>query len=47
MTLKDGVSGVMLGIVDNEIELTSFEKSIKHHQQMNLELLDIARVLAI
>jgi 6-phosphofructokinase 1 len=47
MTLKDGVSGVMLGIVDNEIELTSFEKSIKHHQEMNLELLDIARTLAI
>ncbi len=46
MTLRDGVSGVMLGMVDNEIELTSFEKSIKHHQQMNLELLDIARVLA-
>lgn len=47
MTLKDGVSGVMVGMVDNEIDLTSFEKSIKHHQEMNLELLDIARVLAI
>ncbi len=47
MTLKDGVSGVMLGMVDNEIDLTSFEKSIKHHQQINLDLLDIARVLAI
>jgi 6-phosphofructokinase 1 len=47
MTLKDGVSGVMLGMVDNEIELTSFEKSIKHHQEMDLELLDIARILAI
>ena len=47
MTLKDGVSGVMVGMVDNEIELTSFEKSIKHHQEMDLELLDIARVLSI
>jgi len=47
MTLKDGVSGVMLGMVDNEVELTSFEKSIKSHQPMNLELLDIARTLAI
>ncbi|RLD81513.1 MAG: 6-phosphofructokinase [Bacteroidetes bacterium] len=47
MTLKDGVSGVMVGMVDNEIDLTSFEKSIKHHQQINLDLLDIARVLAI
>ena len=47
MNLKEGVSGVMVGMVDNEIELTSFEKSIKHHQEMNLELLDIARVLAI
>jgi 6-phosphofructokinase 1 len=47
MTLKDGVSGVMIGIVDNEIVLTSFEKSIKHHLDMNLELLDIARVLSI
>lgn len=47
MTLKEGVSGVMVGMVDNEIDLTSFEKSVKHHQEMNLELLDIARVLAI
>lgn len=47
MTLNDGVSGVMLGIVDNEVELTSFEKSIKSHQSMDLELLDIARILAI
>lgn len=47
MTLKDGVSGVMVGMVDNKIDLTSFEKSIKHHQQINLDLLDIARVLAI
>jgi 6-phosphofructokinase 1 len=46
-TLKDGVSGVMVGMVDNEIVLTSFEKSIKHHQEISLELLDIARVLAI
>ena len=47
MTLKEGVSGVMLGLIDNKIEMTSFEKSIKHHQYINLELLDIARVLAI
>ncbi|MDT8393331.1 MAG: 6-phosphofructokinase [Bacteroidales bacterium] len=47
LTLKDGVSGVMIGQVDNEIKLTSFEKSIKHHQEINLELLDIARTLAI
>jgi 6-phosphofructokinase 1 len=47
MTLKDGVSGVMLGLVENEVALTSFEKSIKHHQSINLELLDIARILAI
>lgn len=47
MNLKEGVSGVMIGMVDSEIELTSFEKSIKHHQEINLELLDIARILAI
>ena len=47
MNLKEGVSGVMVGMVDNEIELTSFEKSIKHHQNINLELLDIARILSI
>jgi len=47
MTLKEGASGVMVGLVDNEIELTSFEKSIKHHQNINLELLDIAKVLSI
>lgn len=47
MTLKDGVSGVMVGMVDNEISMTTFEKAIKHHQNINLELLDIARILAI
>lgn len=47
MTLKDGVSGVMVGQIDNEISLTSFEKAIKHHQEIDLGLLDIARVLAI
>lgn len=47
MTIKDGVSGVMVGVVDNEVDLTSFEKAVKQHQQMNLELLDIARTLAI
>ncbi len=47
MTLRDGVSGVMVGMVDNEIELTSFEKSIKHNQEINLDLLTMARILAI
>jgi 6-phosphofructokinase 1 len=47
MALKDGVSGVMLGVVDNEVELTSFEKAIKGGRQMNLEFLEVARVLAI
>lgn len=47
MTLRDGVSGVMVGQIDNEISLTSFEKAIKHHQEIDLGLLDIARVLAI
>lgn len=47
MTLRDGVNGVMVGQIDNEISLTSFEKAIKHHQEIDLGLLDIARVLAI
>ncbi len=45
--LNEGKKGVMVGQIKNEIAYTPFEKSIKHHQQMNYSLLEIARILAI
>ena len=45
--LTDGKKGVMVGQIKNEIVYTPFEKSIKHHQEMNYSLLEMARILAI
>ncbi len=45
--LVEGEKDVMIGEINREIVYTPFEKSIKHHQTVSLELLEIARVLAI
>jgi 6-phosphofructokinase 1 len=47
LALKDGVRGVMVGSVNRKVSYTPFEKAIKLHQTMNLELLEIAEVLSI
>lgn len=46
-SLLEGKHGVMVGQVNKEIIHTPFEKSIKHHRTINLELLEISRILAI
>ena len=45
--LLDGKRGVMVGSINRKIVFTPFEQSIKHHQTINLELEEIAKVLAI
>jgi 6-phosphofructokinase 1 len=45
--LIEGQSGAMIGIIDKDIAYTPFEKSIKHHQEINPALLEIARILSI
>lgn len=44
--LLEGRHGVMVGSVNRKIVFTPFEKSIKHHQKINLELKRIAEILA-
>ena len=44
--LKNGVRGVMIGIVHKDIVYTPFDKAIKHHQKMNSTLLDMVEILA-
>jgi len=45
--LKDGKSSVMVGMINRELSFTSFEKSIKHHRNINADLLKLTEVLAI
>ena len=47
VALKEGVRGVMIGIVNRKVSHTPFEKAIKHHQSISMELLEIAEVLSI
>ncbi|MBU2650778.1 MAG: 6-phosphofructokinase [Bacteroidetes bacterium] len=45
--LIDGQRDIMIGEINHHIVHTPFEKSIKHHQTVDLGLLEIARVLAL
>ncbi|MBW6460904.1 MAG: 6-phosphofructokinase, partial [Bacteroidales bacterium] len=47
VALKDGVRGVMVGSINRKVNFTPFEKAIKHHQTINMELLEIAEILSI
>jgi len=47
VALKEGVFGVMIGMVNRKVSYTPFEKAIKHHQNISMELLEIAEVLSI
>ena len=46
IALKDGVRGVMVGMINKEATFTTFEKAIKMHQSINMELLQMAEVLS-
>lgn len=45
--LLEGQRGVMAGIVDRKVVYTPFEKAIKHHKDINHELLEMSRILAL
>lgn len=45
-TLMTGNRGVMVGIRDGQVALTAMEKAVKHHQQINPELLRMIDILS-
>ena len=44
--LAEGRRGEMVGMVNKEVTYTPFEKAIKHHKDINQEMLKMARVLS-
>jgi 6-phosphofructokinase 1 len=46
IALKDGVRGVMVGMINKDTQFTTFEKAIKMHQSINMEMLQMAEVLS-
>ena len=44
--LLDGKKGVMIGLVNNQIVHTPFEKAIKHHRAINSTFLEMVKILA-
>lgn len=45
--LMKGKNAVMVGKIDKDIVYTPFEKSIKHHQEINQAMLEMARILSL
>jgi len=45
--LLEGERGVMAGIINRQVVYTPFEKSVKHHKDINHELLEMSRILAL
>jgi 6-phosphofructokinase 1 len=45
--LADGHTGVMIGQVNKRIVKTPFEQATKHHQEINRQMLDMARILSL
>ena len=45
--LMDGLKGIMIGQVNNKTSYIPFEKATKHHQHMNIEMLEMARILSM
>lgn len=44
--LLEGDKGVMIGVVNNQVKRTSFEKAIKNQKTMNPDLIELAHLLA-
>ena len=45
--LLEGQRGVMAGIINREVVFTPFEKSVKYTKDLNREMLEMSRILAI
>jgi 6-phosphofructokinase 1 len=47
LALKEGRKSAMVGIINNEVAYTPFEKAIKHHHQLNENLLKLVNILSL
>ncbi|RMG25226.1 MAG: 6-phosphofructokinase [Bacteroidetes bacterium] len=47
VALLEGLSNVMVGLVNQEIVHTSFTKATKHHQEIDKNLLDLVEILSV
>jgi len=45
--LLDGKNNMMVGQINKKIIFTPFEKSIKHHRDINRDMLEMARILSL
>jgi 6-phosphofructokinase 1 len=45
--LLKGEKGVMIGVINDKVSLTPFEKAIKQHPELNMKLLELAKVLSL
>jgi len=45
--LLEGQRGVMAGIIDKQVVFTPFEKAIKHTKDINHQMLEMSRILAL
>jgi 6-phosphofructokinase 1 len=45
--LLEGRKGEMIGLVNKELVFTPFEKAVKHHKELNKQLLSLAEILAL
>jgi len=46
LALLNGRQGEMVGLINNKTAYTPFEKAIKHHKNINTDLLKMARILS-
>ena len=45
--LLNGKKNVMVGIVDNEVVYTHFEKAVKHNQELNADMVKMMEILSV
>ena len=45
--LNNGYKNIMVGVVDDQVSYTPLSKAIKHHNIMNKDLMEIARILSL
>ena len=45
--LIEGRRGEMIGLVNKELVFTPFEMAVKHHKELNKQLLSLAEILAL
>ncbi len=45
--LEEGLSNVMVGVVNGDITYTSFDKACKHHQRIDQNLLQLVEILSV